>query len=117
MISCLLNAHLCLSCDCHMKARTDSILLEMSLPTTSLECTSMVQMVMIFCLSPFGRRLKHFLDSGGATCVLIFRVTHQVVANLPLISKQKFCFGLARPGQVRPNGTFVSEVNGRFVTI
>ena len=47
----------------------------------------------------------------------MYRVTHQVVTNLPLTSKQKlFCFGLARPGQVRPKWNFCYEVNGRFVT-
>ena len=28
-----------------------------------------------------------------------YKVTHEVVQNLPLTSKQKFSFGLARPGQ------------------
>ena len=31
-----------------------------------------------------------------------YRVTHQVVTNLPLTSKQKFRFGLAWPGLARP---------------
>ena len=30
-----------------------------------------------------------------------YRVTHQVVANLPLTSKQKFHFGLSWPGQAK----------------
>ena len=42
------------------------------------------------------------------------RVTHQVVVNLPFTSKQKFGFGLARPGQARPQRNFCFEVNGRF---
>ena len=46
----------------------------------------------------------------------IIRVTHQVVTNLPLTSKQKFSFGPARPGQARPKRNFCFEVNGRFVT-
>ena len=34
------------------------------------------------------------------SCVsALYRVTHQVEPNFPLTSKQKFCFGLARPGQ------------------
>ena len=44
------------------------------------------------------------------------RVTHQVVANLPLTAKQKFHFGLARPGQAGPNRNFCVEVHGRFAT-
>ena len=40
-----------------------------------------------------------------------YRVTHQVVTNLPLTSKHKFCIGLARPKR-----NFCSDVNGRFVT-
>jgi hypothetical protein len=35
-----------------MKAKALSILLEINLPTTSREWTSMVQIVMIFCRSP-----------------------------------------------------------------
>ena len=31
--------------------------------------------------------------------ILSYRVTHQVVQNLPFTSNQKFCFVLARPGQ------------------
>ena len=31
----------------------------------------------------------------------VYRATHHVVKNLPLISKQKFLFGLARPGQAK----------------
>ena len=45
-----------------------------------------------------------------------YRVTHQVVTNLPLTSKQKFRFSLARPGQARPKQNFCFEVNGRFIT-
>ena len=40
---------------------------------------------------------------------LLYRVTHQVVTNLPWTSKQKFRFGLDRPGQ---NGTFVLKSTG-----
>lgn len=47
-----LNSYLCLSWDCHINAKADSIFWEISLATTSLEWTSMVHMVMIFCLSP-----------------------------------------------------------------
>ena len=32
----------------------------------------------------------------------LYRVTHQVVTNLPLTSKHKFRFGLACPGLARP---------------
>ena len=43
-----------------------------------------------------------------------YRETHQVVTNLPLTSKQKLCFGLARPVQARPKQNFCFAVNGRF---
>ena len=45
-----------------------------------------------------------------------YRVTIQLVGNLPLTSKQKFHFGLARPGQARPKRNLSFEVNRRFVT-
>ena len=45
-----------------------------------------------------------------------YRVTHHVVSNLPLTSKQKFRFCLARPGQARPKQNFTFEINGRFCT-
>ena len=59
--------HLCRSWDCHMKAKEDSILFRIILLTTSLEWTSIVQIVITFkfvidlvnkdfttfCLSPF----------------------------------------------------------------
>ena len=38
-------------------------------------------------------------------CIILYRVTHQVVANLPLTSK-KFRFGLARPGQAKTEHLF-----------
>ena len=44
----------------------------------------------------------------------LHRVTIQVGPNLPLTSKQKFRFGLAWPGLVRPKRNFCFEVNGRF---
>jgi hypothetical protein len=43
--------YLCLNWDCHWNAEALSILFCMNLYTTSRECTSMVQMVIIFCLS------------------------------------------------------------------
>ena len=42
--------------------------------------------------------------------IYVYRVTIQLVQNLPLTSKKKFCFGLSWPGQ---SGTFV---NRRFCT-
>ena len=45
---------------------------------------------------------------------LVYRVTITLVQNLLLTSNQKFRFGLARAGQVRPKRTFGFEVNGRF---
>ena len=45
-----------------------------------------------------------------------YRVTHQVVTNLPLTSKQKFSFGLAWSGLTRPKQNFGFEFNGRFCT-
>ena len=44
----------------------------------------------------------------------IYRVTIQVGPNLLLTSKQKFRFGLARPGHARPKRNFCFEVNRRF---
>ena len=44
----------------------------------------------------------------------MYRVTHLVDSNLPLTSKQKFCFGLARSGQARPKRNFCFEVKGRL---
>ena len=47
---------------------------------------------------------------------VLYRVTITLVQNLLLTSKQKFRFGLARAGQVRPKRNFWFEVNGRFAT-
>ena len=47
----------------------------------------------------------------------IYRVTEQLVKNLPLTSEQKFRFGLACPDLARPKRNFCFEVNGRFCTI
>ena len=41
-----------------------------------------------------------------------YRVTHQVVTNLPLASKQKFRFGLACPDLALPKLNFCFEGNG-----
>ena len=38
-----------------------------------------------------------------------YRVTHHVGQNLLLNSKQKFCFGLARPGQAKTEILFLSQ--------
>ena len=46
-----------------------------------------------------------------------YRVTIHLVQNLPLTLKQKFSFGLVRPGQARPTRNLRFEVNGRFCTI
>ena len=48
--------------------------------------------------------------------VYLNRVTHQVVTNHQLTSKQKFRFGRARPGQARPKWNFCFEVIRRFIT-
>ena len=48
--------------------------------------------------------------------IFVYRVTRLLVQNLPLTSKVKFRFGLARPGQARPKRNFTFEVNGRFCT-
>ena len=45
-----------------------------------------------------------------------YKVTIQLVANLPLTSKLKFRFGLACPCLARPKRNFGFEVNGRFAT-
>ena len=45
----------------------------------------------------------------------LYRVTHQVVTNLLLTSKQKFRFGLPCPGLARPKRNFCFEVNGSFI--
>ena len=55
-------------------------------------------------------------DTAARLPRLIYRVTGQLVQNLPLTSKQKFRFGLARPGQARPKRNFYFEVNSRFCT-
>ena len=41
-----------------------------------------------------------------------YMVTHQVVTNLPLTSKQKFPFGLVCPSLARPKQNFVSMSMG-----
>ena len=43
-----------------------------------------------------------------------YRMTQHVGSNLPLTSKQKFCFCLARSGQVMPKRNLCFDVNGRF---
>ena len=48
--------------------------------------------------------------------VIRYRVTQQVVANLPLTSKQKFRFGLAWTGLTRSKQNLCIKVNGRFGT-
>ena len=48
---------------------------------------------------------------------ILYRVTHQVEPNLPLKSKQKFCFGLSRSGQARPKQNFCFDVKGRYHAI
>ena len=45
-----------------------------------------------------------------------YRVTIPLVQNLRLTSRQKFRFGLARPGQTRPKRNFSLEGNRRFCT-
>ena len=49
----------------------------------------------------------------------LYRVTHQVVTNLLLTSKQKFCFGLACFGLAclgQAKTELFKSINGRFVT-
>ena len=53
--------------------------------------------------------IDYFVPVVKPRFMLRYRVTHQFVANLPLISKQMFRFGLAWPGQ---NGTFVMMSTG-----
>ena len=45
-----------------------------------------------------------------------YKVTHHVVRNLPLTSKQKFRFGLARQGQARPKRNFCFDVKWEVLT-
>ena len=45
---------------------------------------------------------------------VLYRVTHQFEPNLLLISKRKFCFGLAWPDLDRPKQNFCFDINGRF---
>ena len=47
----------------------------------------------------------------------VYRVTHHVVKNLPLISKQKFRFGLSLSGQARPKQNFCFDDNRRYGSI
>ena len=44
----------------------------------------------------------------GLRKAILYRVTIQLVANLPLTSEQKFRFGLARPGQAKAELLFRS---------
>ena len=67
-----------------------------------------------------GRR-REFLPNLGSisayiSLIFMYRVTIQLVTNLPLTSKQKFHFGLARPLHARLKQNLCFEVNGRFVT-
>ena len=64
----------------------------------------------LFCL--FRRTTK----CGDFFLHTFYRVTIQLVANLPLTSRQKFRFDLARPGQARPKRNLCFEVNGRSNT-
>ena len=48
------------------------------------------------------------------TINLNYRVTRLLVQNLPLTSKVKFRFGLARPGQARPKRNFTLKSTGGF---
>ena len=48
--------------------------------------------------------------------VYVYRVTEQLVQNLPLTSKQKLRFGLACPSLARPRRNLCFEVNRRFCT-
>ena len=58
--------------------------------------------------------------TSGARCTSCplqytrYRVTHQVGQNLLWTSKQKFRFGLSRPGLARPKRNFCFEVNIMF---
>ena len=51
-------------------------------------------------------------EEGTGGMGAIYRVAIQLVANLPLTSKQKFHFGLARPGRPGQNGTYVLKSTG-----
>ena len=44
---------------------------------------------------------QNFLWSPQCHNNRLYRVTHHVGQNLPLTSKQKFRFGLARPGKAK----------------
>ena len=57
--------------------------------------------------------LRHFCSCFKAK---VYRVTIQLVQNLPLTSKQKFLFCLDWPGLARPKRNFCFKVNGRFCT-
>ena len=63
VLVCLRN-HLCRSCDCHMKAKEDSILFRIILLTTSLEWTSIVQIVITFefLIDLVNKRFSYFLS-------------------------------------------------------
>ena len=47
----------------------------------------------------------------------MYRVTIQLVQNLPLTSKHKFHFGMDWPGLARPKLNFCFDINGRFVAL
>ena len=63
VVGCVRN-HLCRSWDCHMKAKEDSILFRIILLTTSLEWTSIVQIVITFefVIDLVNKDCPHFLS-------------------------------------------------------
>ena len=67
------------------------------------------QIILNFIDKYFPLQFVHDYTCGKNYFLAQFRVTNHVVQNLPLISKQKFCFGLAWPGQSK---TFVLKSTG-----
>ena len=84
-----------------------------SLPVFGTDFQYKILATSLSSLSYYGTFSHHPLPTPYK-CHLMYRVTHHVVQNLPLTSKHKFRFGLARPGQARQKRNFCFEVNGRF---
>ena len=54
------------------------------------------------------------LDLESICDMYIYRATEKLDPNLPLMSKQKFQFGLAYPDLASPKRNFCFDVNGRI---
>ena len=82
--------------------------LDLSFPPESLTCfTGSDNLKTVNCVS-WGQILYYL------NILNVYRVTIQLVTNLPVTSKQKFCFGLAWPSLARPKRNFLLKSAGGF---